>query len=159
MRPKSRAPLTRQSQPAAARGEGIEHAHFDVGVRGQSGEASVLGACIHVVHQQAHVHATIGGRQQALRQEQPGGVGVPDIGLHVETAFGQLRALRFAARKLPRLQPPGGIRIGPDDPSLARRTRGLVVRPRQVRMRSRLAVPDGQASVRNHPPVPEARRR
>ena len=54
----------------------------------------VLGARVEIVHQQPHVHAAIGGLQHLLRQEQTRGVGVPDVGLHVEAARRELRAVR-----------------------------------------------------------------
>ena len=68
MRSKLVAPSPDQCAACPARGERIEHAHLDVRVRGQRREAGVLGARIHVVEQQAHPHAAIGGLEQLLRE-------------------------------------------------------------------------------------------
>ena len=40
-----------------------------------------------------HLHAAIGGLQRLLRQVEAGCVGMPDVGLHVEAARGEPRAL------------------------------------------------------------------
>ena len=49
--------------------ERIEHPHLDVRVRVERREAVVLGACVHVVDQQAHLDAAVGGLEQLLGEE------------------------------------------------------------------------------------------
>ena len=63
-------------------------------MRGECGEAGILGARIHVVDKQSDPDSAIGSVDQLLRQEQAGQIGVPDIGLHVEAAHGAAGSVR-----------------------------------------------------------------
>ena len=62
-------------------------------MRGQRRKVRVLRARIHVVDQQAHPHAAIRRLEQLVGEELAGEIGVPDVGLHVETALRHARAL------------------------------------------------------------------
>ena len=75
----------------------VVEANLDVGVRVDDGEDRVQPLDAVVVEQHPHAHAALGGIPELLEQEEPGGVGMPDVVLHVE------RALRRA-----REQDPGG---------------------------------------------------
>ena len=89
-----RDPHSTSASVAAARGKRIEHAHLDIRMRREGGEARVFRARVHIVDQQPHLHAAIGGLEQLLCEVHPREVGVPDVSLNIETARGEPCALR-----------------------------------------------------------------
>jgi hypothetical protein len=54
----------------------------------QCREAGVLGTRIHVIHEQPHANAAIGGIQQLRGERETRRIGMPDVSLYVEAALG-----------------------------------------------------------------------
>ena len=68
--------------------ERVEQAHLDVRMRVERVEHAVLSADVEIVEQDAHAHAAIRSREDALRDEPAGRVVVEDVVLQVERMRG-----------------------------------------------------------------------
>ena len=85
--------LARLRQRPFPRDPRVEHAHFDAWMRRQRRQAVVHRTGVEVVQQESHANAAVGRFQQGLAEIRAGEVRVPDVGLHVEAAGRESRAL------------------------------------------------------------------
>lgn len=72
-----------------AQGEGIEQAHFDVGVAIERAQGLIEAGDAIVVQQQANANASFGGSEQRIEQQGAGNVVAPDVVLNIKTALGR----------------------------------------------------------------------
>src|SRR6185437_14436205 len=91
---------------AAAEREGIEQAHFDIGMRIDRREAGILALEREIVEQQPHAHAAIGGLEQGAQQTPTAAVAFPEVVLRVD------RLLRHRGEGIAALE---GVTPGSDE--------------------------------------------
>ena len=78
-------------------GHRVEHAHFDVGLKGQAHHLRVRAGGVEVVQQHAHAHAAPGCGHHAAQQTLGAGIGVNGVVLQVQRFLGRLDQCQAAA--------------------------------------------------------------
>ncbi|EEZ75795.1 hypothetical protein NEILACOT_04212 [Neisseria lactamica ATCC 23970] len=71
-----------------AENEGIEQAHFDIGMAVEGEQEVVQTARVVVVQQQAHAHAAFCGKVHQVEQQPAGNIVAPNVVLQIEAVFG-----------------------------------------------------------------------
>ena len=138
---------------AGARRQRIEHPNVDVRVCVERRDPVVLGSGIHVVHEQAHLHAAVRRLQQDVGQRKTCRVTVPDVGLHIDAAAGHLRRQRTNREALGPVADEPEARL-PRMTLLLRRSEAVELCTGAGRYRRLTgAAKDGAAAARNQRPA------
>lgn len=72
-----------------AEDEGVEQAHFDIGMAVEGEQEVVQSARVVVVQQQAYAHTAFCGKVHEVEQQSAGNVVAPDVVLQIEAVFGR----------------------------------------------------------------------
>ena len=144
--------VKRSAPAAAAAAEGVEGTDLDVGMRRQPRDRGIATDDAVVVQQHAHAHAAVGGPDDAVGEQVPADVGVPDVVLQIERPF------REVGQGESRLQRHGPVAEGLDTRLLgmlgrrrleetAQRRRGVI--PKRGRRKPRILRVVGRATGRD----------